>query len=590
MHYRKSAIPGLITIVFLTICTLMLAVPAVGAADRADYLAQDGLAEKAIEQIVQNIGGATPVLSIDIGKSGVRMRVQAKSGRHQVDRWAYGTVRKLFRDKEELSGPEPVRNAGPVGDVSGGFFDLNEVAIAKIEEVKAAALEYAGIETDARITAISIKRRVSIVPSPSYQDVRWTLTVESPRESARVSADSSGRIIGADLSNTQRGKLLDVRRDNWVLPLISKELKPVIAVGRTVWMVAFTKSAVIVTVDHPTDPKLSRDYIWRLGQIQRGLLDAPSARKLGSQFADNLSPEMAPSPPWVVYGRARAFAFQDLDMALLPELKSTAHELLQLPDGQITRMDAKQTYGMPKVQWGITIESKDRKKKGTAIFDVSGKLIEVDPAAQLENSPDDAVRRWANKVKRERQKDVEQEKQYEIAKQLHFAIMARDDERAMYRLGLMYVKGQGVSQDNRRALHWLQRAAKKGQIDAVYSLGIMTFEGAGIERDVATATRLFRRAADAGHADAMLNLAFIYNSGQEVERDVMAAAQLMFDSVRAGGQPTLTELTGNSGAWGEGFRTAFQRLLKKQGLYGGSISGEFDQETLAAIARLAGKS
>lgn len=590
MHHLILAVTGRSPIVISIICTLLVVIPARGAGETTDYLAFDGLAEKAIEQIVKSTGRTTPVLSIDIGKKSVRMLVQAGSGKNHVDKWAFGTVRKLFRDVEELSGPEPVRDTGPVGDVSGGFFDLNEVALDQIEKVKKAALDYAGIETDARITAISIKRRISIVPSPSYQDVRWTVTVESPRESASVVTDIGGRIIGADLSNTQRGKLLDVRRDDWVLPLIPKELKPVIATGKTVWMVSFSKSAVVVTVDHPTDPKLTRNYIWRLGQIQRSLVDAPSARKLGSQIADRMDPELAPSPPWVVYGRPRAFAFLDLDLALLPELKTTARELLQLPDGQITSIGAEQTFGMPKVQWSIKIESRDRKKKGTATFDVSGKLIEVHPADRLEKSPDKSVKRWAIAVKRERQKDPELEKQYKIAKELHFAIMTQDDELAMYHLGLMYAKGQGVPKDNRRAVHWMQRAAQKGQTDAVYPLGTMTFDGSGIEQDVQAAIKLFRQAADQGHANAMLNLAFIYNTGREVERDDLKAAQLMFDSVRAGSDSTLKELTGNFEVWGEGFRSEFQRLLKTQGLYSGSVTGTFDPETLAAITRLAGKS
>ncbi len=590
MHHRILAVTGRLPIVISIICTLLLAIPARGADEITDYLAVDGLAEKAIEQIVNTTGSATPVLSIDIGKNGVRMLVQAESGKNHVDKWAFGTVRKLFRDAEELSGPEPVKDTGPVDDVSGGFFNLNDVAIDQIEKIKKAALEYAGIETDARIASISIKRHISILPSPSYQDVRWTIAVENPRESARVVTDIDGRIIGADLANTLRGKLLDVRRDDWVLPLISQQMQPVIGSENSVWRVSFSKSSVGFTVDHPTDPKLTRNYIWRLGQIQQGLMDVPSARKLGSQIDDRMDPEMAPSPPWVVYGRARAFAFQDLDMTLLPELRSKARELLQLPDGQIMSIDALQTLGMPKVQWEIDIVSNDGRKKGRATFDVSGKMIEVLAADQLENSPDKNVQQWAAAVKRERQKDPEHEKQYKIAKELHFMILTQDNELAMYHLGLMYLKGQGVPQDNRRALHWLQRAAQLEQIDAVYSLGIMTFDGVGIDRNVPAAVKLFRQAVDKGHANAMLNLAFIYNAGREVERDDLKAAQLMFDSVRAGSVHTLNELTGNSEIWGEGFRAEFQRLLKKSGLYNGSVNGAFNPETLAAIAKLAEKS
>ncbi|OWW20901.1 hypothetical protein AYR66_16910 [Noviherbaspirillum denitrificans] len=51
-----------------------------------------------------------------------------------------------------------------------------------------------------------------------------------------------------------------------------------------------------------------------------------------------------------------------------------------------------------------------------------------------------------------------------------------------YGLGLMYGKGEGVKQDNAKALEYITRAAEKDHIDAVTALvGIYTKGGLGVE-------------------------------------------------------------------------------------------------------------
>lgn len=50
-------------------------------------------------------------------------------------------------------------------------------------------------------------------------------------------------------------------------------------------------------------------------------------------------------------------------------------------------------------------------------------------------------------------------------------------------LGLMYAKGQGVTQDYQQAFYWFAKAADLGHGSAHNSLGIMYYKGHGVERN-----------------------------------------------------------------------------------------------------------
>ena len=55
---------------------------------------------------------------------------------------------------------------------------------------------------------------------------------------------------------------------------------------------------------------------------------------------------------------------------------------------------------------------------------------------------------------------------------------------------------------NRLAAQWYFEAARQGHAEAQYSLGILFLSGSGVVQDDAEATRWIGRAAAQGHADA----------------------------------------------------------------------------------------
>ena len=71
---------------------------------------------------------------------------------------------------------------------------------------------------------------------------------------------------------------------------------------------------------------------------------------------------------------------------------------------------------------------------------------------------------------------------------------------AQFKLGLIYVKGNGVPQDYREALKWYRKAADQGNAAAQRELGVMFGEGLGVPQDYVEALKWFRRAAEQNDA------------------------------------------------------------------------------------------
>ena len=80
------------------------------------------------------------------------------------------------------------------------------------------------------------------------------------------------------------------------------------------------------------------------------------------------------------------------------------------------------------------------------------------------------------------------------------------DSEAQYKLGLMYLDGQGVKKDETEAVRWLRKAAEQGQPDAQLRLGWMYKKGQGVVKDETEAVKWVRKAAEQGLPEAKENL------------------------------------------------------------------------------------
>ena len=92
------------------------------------------------------------------------------------------------------------------------------------------------------------------------------------------------------------------------------------------------------------------------------------------------------------------------------------------------------------------------------------------------------------------------------------------DAAAQFKLGGLYMNGQGVSQDDAQAAVWLRKAAEQGDEGAQLVLGDLYRDGQGVPQDYTQAAVWYRKAADQGFAVAQFNLGWLYYQGEGVPK------------------------------------------------------------------------
>jgi len=87
------------------------------------------------------------------------------------------------------------------------------------------------------------------------------------------------------------------------------------------------------------------------------------------------------------------------------------------------------------------------------------------------------------------------------------------DAEAQSELGMIYAKGQGVTQDFSEAAKWIRKAAEQGVAQAQYNLGGMYSSGQGVVQDYVEAVRWYGKAAEQGIAQARHELGVMFDKG-----------------------------------------------------------------------------
>jgi len=94
---------------------------------------------------------------------------------------------------------------------------------------------------------------------------------------------------------------------------------------------------------------------------------------------------------------------------------------------------------------------------------------------------------------------------------------------AQYRLGTLYERGQGVTVDGAKAVHWYGLAAAQGNRKAMHNLAVAYASGIGGKKNMAEAARWFAKAASFGLSDSQFNLAVLYERGDGVPQSLVDA-------------------------------------------------------------------
>src|SRR5688572_20033114 len=95
----------------------------------------------------------------------------------------------------------------------------------------------------------------------------------------------------------------------------------------------------------------------------------------------------------------------------------------------------------------------------------------------------------------------------------------KGDADAAFNLGQAYRLGKGVPIDLTQAQNWLERAARKGHVDAQSTLGLLLFQNG----NRVSAMRWLKQAADAGEPKAMLMYGTALYNGDGMPSDPVRA-------------------------------------------------------------------
>jgi TPR repeat protein len=113
--------------------------------------------------------------------------------------------------------------------------------------------------------------------------------------------------------------------------------------------------------------------------------------------------------------------------------------------------------------------------------------------------------------------------------------IASDSAEAQRRLGFKYYHGEGVAQDNKRAVELFEKAANAGDVLSASNLGMMYEFGMGVKQDDAQAVAWYRKAAEMGDADAQFRASVMYYKGQGVPQDRIEAIKWWTLATMSGG-------------------------------------------------------
>lgn len=95
---------------------------------------------------------------------------------------------------------------------------------------------------------------------------------------------------------------------------------------------------------------------------------------------------------------------------------------------------------------------------------------------------------------------------------------------AQHGLGVMYLRGRGVTRDPAEAARWFFKGLNNGSNAAQVEYAILLFNGDGVPADETLAARYFRQAAHRGNAIAQNRVARLYAAGRGVPKNLVESA------------------------------------------------------------------
>jgi TPR repeat protein len=103
----------------------------------------------------------------------------------------------------------------------------------------------------------------------------------------------------------------------------------------------------------------------------------------------------------------------------------------------------------------------------------------------------------------------------------------QNNAEAQFKIGWMYIRGEGVIQNYQEAAKWFLLGARQGNAPAQHLLGIAYERGYGVPVDVEEAVKWYQLAAEQGHSVAQFYLSAIYFTDKGGIRNEKEATRLL---------------------------------------------------------------
>lgn len=135
-------------------------------------------------------------------------------------------------------------------------------------------------------------------------------------------------------------------------------------------------------------------------------------------------------------------------------------------------------------------------------------------------------------------------KNYDEALKLYKTAAGKGIPQAMYNLGLMYLKGEGVKTDLEEAFGWFKKAADKDFSAAMGMVGSMYSFGEGVDKDASEAFKWLKKATDKGNTNVLVMelLALAYEHGLGTAQNYTEAEKWFQKATTAGSKTAAVSL------------------------------------------------
>lgn len=324
------------------------------------YFEEEGSIATAIQRL-RDAGRIERVLSIEITENWLAIEAQDPKMPSHVNRWRMQRDHFYKLNWEVLTGPEPVQLNLINRNLEENLFNISDVDFGSAPALIKDAVSRAALEDAASIDSMNIQKELFLLPNPSSGDIRWSVSVRSDRESARVLADGKGNFVRLDLNGTNRARTFDLLSSLELLPEAAAAFTKGVGTEPILVEVRVTSRGVSfetnISEKSPLMASLKQrqTFTWSLNGLERtsGSIDT--------------SEHFGPEPP---------FSIQDVDWSHAGALVDKARQTLGMADAKIDDIQIekpKDQPGTPRLEWQIALV--DNGEKGEARFDAKGEPI-----------------------------------------------------------------------------------------------------------------------------------------------------------------------------------------------------------------------